>query len=367
MSEEAPPAIFEDATRISPNDIMAYRKYAFPAALSDPSNEPFFSVEDATIWITSLGYQLYLVHDDSELNDEPNMPKLTTGSAPPPSLFMPANAKSQTALSKRNRKSKAKPDFAIKLTQELKKGPLAGSQIQGRRPAERPSGVDTSSSPEEGLALEREHESTPLPEASDVPVDFSNSFSASGTTTANASASDSDHCQSACNIPKQVTPSCLFDTTRDSITGTFMSVNAWEYFFSDPSNSATTSTSAADTSSSWDQFNLDPSTFNFGDYRSDLSADFPGYRPTGVTRDIYGLSAEELEYIGPPTEYPGMALPGINSDVHSFAAYGDLPGAVHYSGFGLSQALPHLPPLPASPSHTELEETDITSAAALIR
>jgi hypothetical protein len=40
---------------------------AFPAALSDPNNEPFFSVEDATIWITSLGYQLYLVHDDSEV------------------------------------------------------------------------------------------------------------------------------------------------------------------------------------------------------------------------------------------------------------------------------------------------------------
>ncbi|KAJ7851344.1 hypothetical protein B0H13DRAFT_1905217 [Mycena leptocephala] len=32
---------------------------------------------------------------------------------------MPANAKSQTAQSKRNRKSKAKPDFAIKLTREL--------------------------------------------------------------------------------------------------------------------------------------------------------------------------------------------------------------------------------------------------------
>jgi hypothetical protein len=37
---------------------------------------------------------------------------------------------------------------------KLKKGPLAGARIQGRRPAERPSGVDTSSS----LALEWEHE-----------------------------------------------------------------------------------------------------------------------------------------------------------------------------------------------------------------
>ncbi|KAJ7892618.1 hypothetical protein B0H13DRAFT_2276739 [Mycena leptocephala] len=40
----------------------------FPTGLSDPNNVPFFSVEDAPIWITSLGYQLYLVHDDSEVH-----------------------------------------------------------------------------------------------------------------------------------------------------------------------------------------------------------------------------------------------------------------------------------------------------------
>ncbi|KAJ7927883.1 hypothetical protein B0H13DRAFT_2312060 [Mycena leptocephala] len=68
MSEEVPPAIFEEATRISPNEIKAYRKYVFPTGLSDPNNVPFFSVEDAPIWITSLGYQLYLVHDDSEVH-----------------------------------------------------------------------------------------------------------------------------------------------------------------------------------------------------------------------------------------------------------------------------------------------------------
>ncbi|KAJ7829535.1 hypothetical protein B0H13DRAFT_2372596 [Mycena leptocephala] len=68
MSEEVLPAIFEEATRISPNEIKAYRKYAFPTGLSDPNNVPFFSVEDAPIWITSLGYQLYLVHDDSEVH-----------------------------------------------------------------------------------------------------------------------------------------------------------------------------------------------------------------------------------------------------------------------------------------------------------
>jgi hypothetical protein len=63
--------------------------------------------------------------------------------------------------------------------------------------------------------------------------------------------------------------------------------------------------------------NLDASTFNFGDY------DFTG--------EEYVVGAEEVEYIGPQTEYPSMALPiprGINSDVDSFADYGDCPGLV---------------------------------------
>ncbi|KAJ7854606.1 hypothetical protein B0H13DRAFT_1903568 [Mycena leptocephala] len=38
---------------------------AFPAALSDPTNDPFFSVENATTWITSLGFQLYLLQYDT--------------------------------------------------------------------------------------------------------------------------------------------------------------------------------------------------------------------------------------------------------------------------------------------------------------
>ncbi|KAJ6523961.1 hypothetical protein DFH09DRAFT_1096328 [Mycena vulgaris] len=40
---------------------------AFPAALGDPDHKPFFSVEDPTVWITSLRYQLFLLHDDSEV------------------------------------------------------------------------------------------------------------------------------------------------------------------------------------------------------------------------------------------------------------------------------------------------------------
>ncbi|KAJ7830055.1 hypothetical protein B0H14DRAFT_2593548 [Mycena olivaceomarginata] len=40
----------------------------FPSALGDPAHSPFFSVENASTWITSHGYQLYLQHNDS---DEP--------------------------------------------------------------------------------------------------------------------------------------------------------------------------------------------------------------------------------------------------------------------------------------------------------
>jgi chromosome segregation ATPase len=41
---------------------------------------------------------------------------------------------------------------------QLKKGPLSGARILGRRPAERPSRVDTSLGPEAGFAPERERE-----------------------------------------------------------------------------------------------------------------------------------------------------------------------------------------------------------------
>ncbi|KAJ7851756.1 hypothetical protein B0H13DRAFT_2359851 [Mycena leptocephala] len=50
--------MFEEAADISPKEIKAYRNF-------DPTNDPFFSVENATTWITSLGYQLYLLQDDT--------------------------------------------------------------------------------------------------------------------------------------------------------------------------------------------------------------------------------------------------------------------------------------------------------------
>ncbi|KAJ6565037.1 hypothetical protein DFH09DRAFT_1082148 [Mycena vulgaris] len=38
---------------------------AFTEALGNPAHVPFFSVENMLSWMTSLGYQLYVLHDDS--------------------------------------------------------------------------------------------------------------------------------------------------------------------------------------------------------------------------------------------------------------------------------------------------------------
>ncbi|KAJ7858017.1 hypothetical protein B0H14DRAFT_3447534 [Mycena olivaceomarginata] len=60
--------MFEAAETIPSGEIKSYRDFAFPPALGDPAHSPFFSVENASAWITSHGYQLYLQHNDS---DEP--------------------------------------------------------------------------------------------------------------------------------------------------------------------------------------------------------------------------------------------------------------------------------------------------------
>ncbi|KAJ7156691.1 hypothetical protein C8R46DRAFT_1355828 [Mycena filopes] len=57
--------MFAPASDLSPNEIKAYRRFAFPEALGKPGHDPFFSVDVAATWITSHGYQLYLEHDDS--------------------------------------------------------------------------------------------------------------------------------------------------------------------------------------------------------------------------------------------------------------------------------------------------------------
>ncbi|KAJ7936884.1 hypothetical protein B0H13DRAFT_2430847 [Mycena leptocephala] len=41
---------------------------AFTDALTNPHHDPFFSVENAPLWITSLGFQLYALHDDSVIH-----------------------------------------------------------------------------------------------------------------------------------------------------------------------------------------------------------------------------------------------------------------------------------------------------------
>ncbi|KAJ6530017.1 hypothetical protein DFH09DRAFT_1093696 [Mycena vulgaris] len=179
---------------------------------------------------------------------------------------------------------------------KLKKGPLAGARIQGLRPAERPSGVDASSSLAEDLALERERQFTPLPDDRDVTVDFTNTFST------DASRGDESTTMQLLGSGCRVRADCIVSASIRNYQG----LN-----HRNPSNSATTSIPAADTF--WDNLNLDPS---IGDYGSDQSADFPEYRPTGVTGEEYGVGAKELEYIGPQTEYPGMGLPiprGIDS------------------------------------------------------
>ncbi|KAF8213032.1 hypothetical protein K438DRAFT_1957613 [Mycena galopus ATCC 62051] len=57
--------MFEEAADFTSGEIKAYRKFVFPDALAAPDHDPFFSVENAPSWITSLGFQLYLMYDDS--------------------------------------------------------------------------------------------------------------------------------------------------------------------------------------------------------------------------------------------------------------------------------------------------------------
>ncbi|KAJ7801380.1 hypothetical protein B0H14DRAFT_2615353 [Mycena olivaceomarginata] len=59
--------MFPQAAGLSPGEIKAYHTWAFTDALRDPDNDPFFSVEDAPSWKTSLGYQLHVMHDDLEI------------------------------------------------------------------------------------------------------------------------------------------------------------------------------------------------------------------------------------------------------------------------------------------------------------
>ncbi|KAJ7216253.1 hypothetical protein C8J57DRAFT_1255339 [Mycena rebaudengoi] len=57
--------MFLQAAELSLAEIKYYRNFAFIEALGNPAHDPFFSVENVPSWMTSLGYQLYVLHDDS--------------------------------------------------------------------------------------------------------------------------------------------------------------------------------------------------------------------------------------------------------------------------------------------------------------
>ncbi|KAF8174034.1 hypothetical protein K438DRAFT_1771887 [Mycena galopus ATCC 62051] len=55
--------MFEQAAELSPSGIKAYRNFAFTDTISNPGNDPFFSVDNAVFWISSLGYKLYFLEN----------------------------------------------------------------------------------------------------------------------------------------------------------------------------------------------------------------------------------------------------------------------------------------------------------------
>ncbi|KAF7371862.1 hypothetical protein MVEN_00043200 [Mycena venus] len=75
--------MFDAATGMTQREIKVYRGFlsvlstlpnnfqycpqAFPSVLGNPGHDPFFSIEDATRWVTSRGYQLYLEQDDTRM------------------------------------------------------------------------------------------------------------------------------------------------------------------------------------------------------------------------------------------------------------------------------------------------------------
>ncbi|KAJ7855611.1 hypothetical protein B0H14DRAFT_2579271 [Mycena olivaceomarginata] len=61
--------MFLQATELSLTEIKSYRNFVLVPFNSSPTGNPahdtFFSVENAPSWMTSLGYQLYVLQDDS--------------------------------------------------------------------------------------------------------------------------------------------------------------------------------------------------------------------------------------------------------------------------------------------------------------
>jgi hypothetical protein len=95
-------ASFAPSSRAGSPDSIAGTRSRLPSAMSIDDS---FPVPDS--------------NDSAKLNEAPNMPKVTNESAPPLSSSIPVNAQYTAPQSKRKRKGKPKPDFAIKLTREL--------------------------------------------------------------------------------------------------------------------------------------------------------------------------------------------------------------------------------------------------------
>ncbi|KAF7293393.1 hypothetical protein MIND_01116300 [Mycena indigotica] len=54
--------------QLSMRDRRAYREFMFPPEISNATHQPFFSLENAALWITAWGLELFLLWDDSEVD-----------------------------------------------------------------------------------------------------------------------------------------------------------------------------------------------------------------------------------------------------------------------------------------------------------
>ncbi|KAJ7052354.1 hypothetical protein C8F01DRAFT_1332885 [Mycena amicta] len=66
MSHTSDSAQFDAAADFTAAEVTEYRRVMFPAALGDPAHTPFFSIEDAPLWVTARGYSLYQEFDPAE-------------------------------------------------------------------------------------------------------------------------------------------------------------------------------------------------------------------------------------------------------------------------------------------------------------
>ncbi|KAJ6487476.1 hypothetical protein C8R47DRAFT_1127593 [Mycena vitilis] len=61
---------FDAADDLTVTEISRYRSFFFPASVSEPKGEVYFSVEDASRWMTGRGYSLWQEHDPTKRLDQ---------------------------------------------------------------------------------------------------------------------------------------------------------------------------------------------------------------------------------------------------------------------------------------------------------